>query len=134
MTEGPRKPDWRPQKQDGLGHVFAATRYSLGGVRRLWRETAFQHETLAFALIIGIFIFAGAPLWGFVGACLLYLLTASIEALNTAVEELTDHASPHYSKMAQHAKDLGSFAVFCLLLANGVWAAYVLASLWGWAA
>ncbi|MDP2121822.1 MAG: diacylglycerol kinase [Hoeflea sp.] len=123
----------RPRKQAGLGHVVAATRYSLAGVRRLWRETAFQHETLAFALIIGVFVVAGAPMWGFVGAILLYLLTASIESLNTAVEELTDHASPDYSKMAEHAKDLGSFAVFCLLLANGVWAAYVLASLWGWA-
>ncbi|MDZ7600822.1 MAG: diacylglycerol kinase [Hoeflea sp.] len=122
----------RPRKQAGLGHVVAATRYSLAGVRRLWRETAFQHETLAFALIIGVFVVAGAPMWGFVGAILLYLLTASIESLNTAVEELTDHASPDYSKMAEHAKDLGSFAVFCLLLANGVWAAYVLASQWGW--
>ena len=124
----------RPQKHSGIGHIFAAARYSLGGVKRLWRETAFQHETLAFALIIGIFIFARAPLWGFVGAILLYLLTASIEALNTAVEELTDHASPGYSKMAEHAKDLGSFAVFCLLLANGIWAAFVLASHWGWLA
>ncbi|MDP3523948.1 MAG: diacylglycerol kinase [Hoeflea sp.] len=122
----------RPRKQAGLGHVVAATRYSLAGVRRLWRETAFRHETLAFALIIGVFVVAGAPMWGCVGAILLYLLTASIESLNTAVEELTDHVSPGYSKMAEHAKDLGSFAVFCLLLANGVWAAYVLASLWGW--
>ena len=124
----------RPQKHSGIGHVFAAARYSFGGVKRLWRETAFQHETLAFALIIGVFIFARAPLWGFVGAILLYLLTASIEALNTAVEELVDHASPGYSKMAEHAKDLGSFAVFCLLLANGIWAAFVLASHWGWLA
>ena len=121
----------RPQKQVGIYHVFAAARYSLGGVRRLWRETAFQHETMAFALVMAMFILVGAPLWGFVGAILLYLLTVSIEALNTAVEEMTDHASPHYSKMAEHAKDLGSFAVFCLLLANGIWAAYVLASLWG---
>ena len=123
----------RPPKQEGIGHIFAAARYSLGGVRRLWRETAFQHETLAFAVIICLFLLAGAPLWGFAGAVLLYLLTAAIEALNTAVEELTDHASPHYSKMAEHAKDLGSFAVFCLLLANGVWAVFVLASVWGWA-
>tara|TARA_R110002020_G_scaffold189446_11_gene388568 strand:- start:13181 stop:13567 length:387 start_codon:yes stop_codon:yes gene_type:complete len=124
----------RPQKQDGLGHVFAAARYSLGGIKRLWRETAFQHETLAFVLIIGIFGFAGAPLWGFVGAVLLYLLTVSIEALNTAVEEITDHASPEYSIMAKHAKDLGSFAVSCLLLANAVWAGFVLWTHWALAA
>ena len=120
----------RPDKETGIAHVFAAARYSLGGVKRLWSETAFQHETLAFVLITMLFMLAGAPLWGFVGATLLYLLTVSIEALNTAVEEITDHASPDYSEMAKHAKDLGSFAVFCLLLANAIWAAYVLWILW----
>lgn len=124
----------RPPKQDGIGHVFAAARYSAGGVRRLWGEAAFRHETLAFGIIVALFLFAGVPLWGYVGATILYLLTVSIEALNTAVEELSDHASPGYSLMAKHAKDLGSFAVFCLLLANGIWAAYVLAASWGWLA
>ncbi|WP_375588841.1 diacylglycerol kinase [Hoeflea alexandrii] len=120
----------RPDKETGIAHVFAAARYSLGGVRRLWGETAFRHEVLAIVLITSVFLYAGAPLWGYVGASLLFLLTVSIEALNTAVEEITDHASPNYSEMAKHAKDLGSFAVFCLLLANGIWAAYVLATLW----
>lgn len=116
----------RPEKETGIAHIFAAARYSLGGVRRLWGETAFQHEVLAFVLITGIFLVSGAPLWGYIGAILLFLLTVSIEALNTAVEEITDHASPGYSEMAKHAKDLGSFAVFCLLLANAIWAAFVL--------
>lgn len=120
----------RPDKQTGIAHVFAAARYSLGGGKRLWGEAAFRHETLAFVLIMAVFLFAGAPLWGYVGAAVLYLLTISIEALNTAVEELTDHASPDYSDMAKHAKDLGSFAVSCLLLANAIWAVYVLAWLW----
>ena len=120
----------RPDKEVGIAHVFAAARYSLGGVRRLWGETAFRHEVLAFVLISVVFLFSGAPLWGYVGATLLFLLTVSIEALNTAVEEITDHASPNYSEMAKYAKDLGSFAVFCLLMANGIWAAYVLATLW----
>lgn len=120
----------RPEKDTGISHILAATRYSLGGVRRLLRETAFRHEIVAFVLLLGLFGISGAPMWGYVGASLLFLLTVSIEALNTAVEEITDHASPAYSEMAKHAKDLGSFAVFCLLLANGVWAAYVLATLW----
>jgi len=110
--------------------MFAAARYSLGGVKRLWGETAFRHEVLAFALITVLFYFSGVPLWGYVGATLLFLLTVSIEALNTAVEEITDHASPDYSEMARHAKDLGSFAVFCLLLANAIWAMFVLWSHW----
>ncbi|MDF1607201.1 diacylglycerol kinase [Hoeflea sp. YIM 152468] len=106
--------------------MLAAARYSLGGAKRLWREAAFRHETLALALILGLFGLTGAPLWGHIGAVVLYLLTASIEALNTAVEEITDHASPEYSEMARHAKDLGSFAVSCLLLVNAIWAVFVL--------
>ncbi len=120
----------RPDKEVGIAHVFAAARYSLGGVRRLWGETAFRHEVLAFVLITGVFALVSAPLWGYVGASLLFLLTISIEALNTAVEEITDHASPNYSEMAKHAKDLGSFAVFCLLLANAIWAGFVLWTSW----
>lgn len=120
----------RPDKEVGIAHVFAAARYSLGGVKRLWGETAFRHEVLAFVLITGMFLLSGAALWGYVGASLIFLLTVSIEALNTAVEEITDHASPDYSDMARHAKDLGSFAVFCLLLANGIWAFFVLWSHW----
>jgi diacylglycerol kinase (ATP) len=104
----------------------------MGGVRRLWGETAFRHETLAFVIIMALFIYEGVAAWAYVGAAMLYLLTASIEALNTAVEEMVDHVSPGYSEMGKHAKDLGSFAVFCLLLANGVWAAFVLAASWGW--
>ncbi|WP_412048604.1 diacylglycerol kinase [Hoeflea sp. Naph1] len=120
----------RPDKETGLAHIFAAARYSLGGVKRLWGETAFRHETLALCVIIGLFAVSGVPLWGHVGAALLYLLTAAIEALNTAVEDITDHVSPDYSEMARHAKDLGSFAVFCLLVANAIWALFVLATLW----
>src|SRR5690606_23811400 len=105
----------RPDKETGIAHIFAAARYSLGGVRRLWGETALRHEILAFALAMGLFLIAGVPLWGYIGAAILFLVTVSIEALNTAVEEITDHASPAYSDMARHAKDLGSFAVFCLL-------------------
>jgi diacylglycerol kinase (ATP) len=122
----------RPEKQHGIGHFLAAARYSMGGVRRLWGETAFRHETLAFVIIMALFIYEGVAAWAYVGAVILYLLTASIEALNTAVEEMVDHVSPGYSEMGKHAKDLGSFAVFCLLLANGVWAAFVLAASWGW--
>lgn len=120
----------RPDKETGIAHILAASRYSLGGLRRLLGETAFRHEIVAYGLVIGLFVLSGAPLWGYLGATILFLLTVSIEALNTAVEEITDHASPAYSEMARHAKDLGSFAVFCLLLANGIWAAFVLATVW----
>jgi diacylglycerol kinase (ATP) len=47
------------------------------------------------------------------------------EALNTAIEELVDRVSPELSQTGKHAKDLGSFAVFCMLVAAGLYIAWV---------
>jgi len=58
----------------------------------------------------------------------LMLLLFSIEALNTAIEEIVDRVSPEFSSAARNAKDLGSFAVFCLLMANGGFVLYSLVS------
>lgn len=116
----------KPVKRHGIDHVFAAAGYSAAGLVRLWQETAFRHETLAFAVILAGFAIIGAPAWAFVGAALLYLAAGAFEAVNTAIEEIADHATPEYSEMAKAAKDLGSFAVACALFANGVWIAFVL--------
>lgn len=120
----------KPAKPTGLAHVLAATRYSLYGAQRLWREAAFRHELLAFAILAAVFAVSAAPLWAYLGASVLLLITVAVESLNTAIEEITDHISPGYSEMAKHAKDMGSFAVCCLVLANGLWAAWVLALAW----
>ena len=46
---------------------------------------------------------------------ILFLLMMAFEAINTAIEEIVDRVSPEISQMGKHAKDLGSFAVFCLI-------------------
>jgi diacylglycerol kinase (ATP) len=56
------------------------------------------------------------------------LILFAVEALNTAIEELVDRISPEISTVGRHAKDLGSFAVFCLLAVNGLFALYVVCS------
>ncbi|MBT9368997.1 diacylglycerol kinase [Rhizobium sp. CSW-27] len=114
------------QKQRGLGHVLAAASYSVGGARRLWRETAFRHELLVYAIVNVIYLAIGASFFIFFASLLLFLVLVAMEALNTAVEEIVDRISPEFSVVARNAKDLGSFAVFCLLLANGVLFFYAL--------
>lgn len=59
-------------------------------------------------------------------AAILFLLLIATEALNTSIEVVVDHLSPDWSEFAKNAKDLGSFAVACLLLANGLNVLYVL--------
>ncbi len=112
----------------GSRHLAAALGYSLGGAARLLGETAFRHELLAALGIFGSFALVGAGLSDYVSMAVLFLALVAAEALNTAIEEIIDHISPEWSKTGKNAKDLGSFAVFCLLAANGLMAAFVILS------
>jgi diacylglycerol kinase (ATP) len=116
------------EKKTGIAHLFAAGQYSAQGFKRLIQEAAFRHEILAFVAGLGIFAAVGASPLEFLGFVVLMLLMFCVEALNTAIEELVDRISPEISTVGRNAKDLGSFAVFCLIIANGAFAAYVVLS------
>lgn len=94
------------------------------GLLRLWKEEAFRHEVYAFAVGIILFALVGASAMDYFIFLILMLILFSVEALNTAIEELVDRISPEISTVGRHAKDLGSFAVFCLLVASGLFALY----------
>lgn len=95
----------------GLWHVVDATRYSLAGARRLWAETATRLELGAGVLAALAFLWRGVEVWHWLLALALLALVLAVEALNTAIEVLTDRVSPEWSAMARDAKDLGSLAV-----------------------
>lgn len=114
-----------PQKVRGWRHLVAAQLYSISGFRRLLRETAFRHEILAFLASLSLFALIGAEPGEFVALVILFCVVCAVEALNTAIEEIIDRISPELSVTGRHAKDLGSFAVFCLLVAWAVLTAYV---------
>ncbi|MDN5788134.1 diacylglycerol kinase [Pseudorhodobacter sp.] len=116
----------RPARITGLRHLLAAAGYSVAGIRRLWAETAFRHEVLGLPIVALLFWLTSAPVWAYPGFLILWFLLLAIEALNTAVEAIVDHVSPHWSEAARDAKDLGSLAVMALLFANGVFVAVVL--------
>ena len=120
MPDDPGTSRPKPARINGWRHVFAAGYYSLGGIRRLWRETAFRHELLLGAVLLGVLIGLRADLAHIVIAAILILLLIATEALNTALEAIVDHISPDWAEFARDAKDLGSLAVLCLLLANGI--------------
>lgn len=126
LVEGIELTRRRPESVRGFRHLLAAFSYSLSGGRRLWQETAFRLELVLSILIVAVHLLLDNERLYLVVACLLILVTLAIEALNTAVEVIVDHISPDYSKMAKEAKDLGSFAVFCLLLGNGLFLLYAI--------
>lgn len=102
----------------GLGHLIDATGYSLAGMGRLLRETAARQEMLLGAIALGLLALFGASVAQFLGFGVLFALLLAIEALNTAIEVLTDRISPEWSQAAKEAKDLGSFAVGLMVLCN----------------
>lgn len=126
MTDTPTDVVRKPTPHNGLRHTLASTTYSFAGFRRLLQETAFRQEIATLFVVFGLFAFRGTPAVSYGTQLVLFLVLVSIEALNTAIEVLVDRISPDYAEFARHAKDLGSFAVFCLLAANGVHAAVVL--------
>ena len=115
-----------PPKKEGVAHMLAATGYSLAGFRRLLGETAFRQELAFLGAVFVAFAAFGVGALAWVVALMLFALLAATEALNTAIEEVVDRVSPERSEFARHAKDLGSFAVFCLLAANLLHAGYAL--------
>lgn len=112
----------------GLLHVLDAARYSLAGLRRLWRETASRLEFAGAGVVAIGFALRGAEVWHWLVAAALFALVLAVEALNTAIEVLTDRLSPEWSEMARDAKDLGSLAVGLMLL---VWGGFALAVMLG---
>ncbi len=111
----------------GLLHVVDATGYSLAGFRRLWQETAARLEIGAALIVVPAFVWRGAEVWHWLAALALLALVLSVEALNTAIEELIDRLSPEWSQMAKDAKDLGSLAVGLVQLVAGGFVVAVLA-------
>ena len=113
------------EKLTGIRHFFAAASYSFGGAKRLLGEAAFRHELGAFAVAMVAFVIAGATFFQYLAMGLLFLLMIAFEAINTAIEEIVDRVSPEISDMGKHAKDLGSLACLCVIVANGGYAFYV---------
>ncbi|MDR6818910.1 diacylglycerol kinase (ATP) [Neorhizobium sp. 2083] len=119
------------ERATGIRRVVAAFRYSMQGLTRLLQEEAFRHELIAGAAGVLLFALVGASALDYFVFAILMLVLFAVESLNTAIEELVDRISPEISTVGRHAKDLGSFAVFCLLCANGFFALYVVVrSVW----
>lgn len=115
-------------KVTGIAHLLAATKYSIAGLRILLKEAAFRHE-LSFAAVLFVSLFfVGATSAQFIILLVLVLILFATEALNTAIENIVDKLSPERSDFAKETKDLGSFAVSCLLLGIAAYWAYALST------
>ncbi|MGR3563925.1 MAG: diacylglycerol kinase [Heliomarina sp.] len=125
MTDLYPNPRCKPERIHGAAHLFVAAGYSIGGLRRLRQETAFRHILLALPVCTLVLALAGATIGDYCLLLILFLALIAAEALNTAIECIVDHLSPHWAEFARDAKDLGSLATMCVIIANGVFIASV---------
>ncbi|WP_051913547.1 diacylglycerol kinase [Thermus caliditerrae] len=106
MGRVPPRPREDPQPLKGVLRSFG---YAWEGVRYAWRvQRNFRVEVCLAALALGLALWLGVSL---VPVLLLTVLVLSLELLNTALEALTDLASPVYHPLAKRAKDTAAGAV-----------------------
>ena len=109
---------------DSLGHlprtpsrIFKATRWSMQGLQAAWlHESSFRLEVCLFVVL--------APLGWWLGDTAVervllvgsMLLVLGIELLNSAIEAVIERYGAEFHPIAGRAKDMGSAAVFVLML------------------
>ncbi len=100
-----------------LEKLYWATVFSLRGLRAAWHfQWAFRLEVLAFICGIPLAIYFGHETWQkfILIFSLLWILVA--ELLNSAIETIVDRIGTDHHELSGRAKNLGSAAVFILVL------------------
>ncbi|MDO5505537.1 MAG: diacylglycerol kinase [Pseudoxanthomonas suwonensis] len=120
---------------DEFGHlprrperILKAAQWSVQGLRAAWlHESSFRLEVYLVALLTPLAIWLGRT--GVEQALLIgsMLLVLSIELLNSAIEAVIERYGPEFHELAGRAKDMGSAAVFVLMVnVVVVWACILL--------
>lgn len=101
----------------GPGRILKAAVWSLQGLRAAWvHESSFRLEVYLLAVLAPLALWLGAN--GLeralmIGSCVLVL---AAELLNSAVEAVIERYGPEHHELAGRAKDMGSAAVFVLMM------------------
>jgi len=99
------------------GRIFKATIWSLQGLRAAWlNESSFRLEVYLFAVLgpLGWWLGQdGVERALLVGSCLLVI---AVELLNSSIEAVIERYGAEFHELAGRAKDMGSAAVFVLML------------------
>jgi len=101
----------------GPKQIYRAMVWSFNGLRASWTfEASFRLEVYLCIILfpLGIWLGHDAVERALLSGSLLLVLSA--ELLNSAVEAVVDKVSPEFHELAGRAKDMGSAAVFLLML------------------
>lgn len=101
----------------GPKQIYKAFIWSMKGLQASWKfEASFRLEVYLFVIFfpLGLWLGRGGVEKAILCGSLFMVLSA--ELLNSAVEAIVDKASPEFHELAGRAKDMGSAAVFLLML------------------
>jgi diacylglycerol kinase (ATP) len=99
------------------GRILKAAMWSMQGLRAAWlHESSFRLEVYLFAVLGPLGLWLGQT--GVERALLVGcgLLVLGVELLNSSVEAVIERYGPEFHELAGRAKDMGSAAVFVLML------------------
>jgi diacylglycerol kinase (ATP) len=110
----------KPINNNGLRRLVHAFGYSSKGIlAALKYEAAFRQEVIFGLLLIPLSLYLHIPPLLKLILNLNWLFLMGTELLNSGIEAIVDLVSPEYNELAGRAKDMGSAAVLCLLIAWG---------------
>jgi diacylglycerol kinase (ATP) len=97
--------------------IINATLWSIKGLKACWRyESSFRLEVYLFVLLAPLAVWAGQTA---VERALLIgsmLLVLAVELLNSCIEVLIERYGAEHHELAGRAKDMGSAAVFLVMM------------------
>jgi diacylglycerol kinase (ATP) len=116
-----------------MRRIYHAFFFSMDGLSRGFRtETAIRQEMLLLLIATPLAFWLGRSFFETAILISVLLMLLAVELLNTAIEKLCDHVRPERHDDIKFIKDLGSAAVFCLLIVAGLfWAGALFAKLFG---
>lgn len=97
--------------------LWRAFRWSMSGLRAGWRhEASFRLEAMLTVVLVPVGLWIGNGALEKIALVSPVILVLSVELLNSAIEAVVDKVSPEFHELAGRAKDMGSAAVFLLLI------------------
>jgi diacylglycerol kinase (ATP) len=106
-----------PIKKKGLARIWAATIYSIDGLRACFRsEEAFRLELILSLIFAPLAFILGETAIEIAMLLLAIALVLLVELLNSAIEAVVDRVGMDYHELSKKAKDIASGAVFISLM------------------
>jgi len=101
----------------GPKQIYKALIWSAKGLRAGWTyEASFRLEVYLCVIFFPLGLWIGNGALEKALLCGSLLLVLSAELLNSAIEAVVDKVSPEFHELAGRAKDMGSAAVFLLMM------------------